>query len=169
MMIPFFTFFLIACSPAPTKEKKDTVTVAHTAYFSSVPSKDKEYYANAIQPLYQSLLLNRGFNGSILLAKNGEIVFEDYRGMINFSTKEPITASTPIHVASISKTFTATVILKLMEEGKISLEDPVQKYLPSFFLRWHAHIPFYYFFPPFLQTFWQLIARHSIYLKPVLY
>ena len=131
MIIPFLTFFLIACGPAPTQEKKETLNAPSTAYFSSLPSKDKKYYANAIQPLYQSLLLNRGFNGSILLAKNGEIVFEDYRGMINFSTGEPITASTPIHVASISKTFTATVILKLMEEGKISLEDPVKKYLPA--------------------------------------
>lgn len=100
--------------------------------FSSISDREKDYYANAIAPLYQSLLLKTGFNGSILLAKNGEIVFEDYHGFINFKTREPITANTPFHIASVSKTMTAAVILKLMEEGKIYLEDGVEKYLPFF-------------------------------------
>jgi len=132
MMIPLLTFLIIACNSAPGTEKKDSVRAVTPATFSSLPSKEKEYYTNAITPLYQSLLLKKGFNGSILLAKNGEVVFEDYHGSINLKTKEPITANTPFHVASVSKTFTATVILHLMEEGKIALEDPVEKYLPSF-------------------------------------
>lgn len=135
MMIPFIAFALMACGTGTTQEKKDT-TAANTTVkpfsFSPLSPAAKNYYANAIEPLYQSLLLKHGFNGSILLAKNGEIVFEDYHGLINFKTKEPITATTPFHVASISKTFTATVILKLMEEGKIALEDHVEKYLPGF-------------------------------------
>jgi CubicO group peptidase (beta-lactamase class C family) len=78
------------------------------------------------------MLLRTGFNGSILVAKNGEIVFEDYHGSANLRTKEPIDSTTTFHVASVSKTFTATVILKLMEEGKLSINDRVDKYLPSF-------------------------------------
>jgi CubicO group peptidase (beta-lactamase class C family) len=132
MMIPVLGFLLLACGATPTQEKQTSVDTTKTVSFTALTPKAKAYYAEAIEPLYQSLLLKRGFNGSILLAKNGEIVFEDYHGLINFKTKEPITASTPFHVASISKTFTATVILKLMEEGKIALEDHVEKYLPSF-------------------------------------
>ncbi|MCW3086932.1 MAG: beta-lactamase [Sediminibacterium sp.] len=132
MMIPLFAFLFIACGSTPTQEKKDTPVVAAPVSFTSVSPREKEYYAGVIEPLYESLLLRRGFNGSILLAKNGQIVFEDYHGLINFKTKEPITENTPFHVASISKTFTATVILKLMEEGKLALEDPVEKYLSSF-------------------------------------
>ena len=131
-MIPLLTFLILSCSSVPDSKKTDTPIIAKQASFSTLPSKEKDYYANAIIPLYQTLLLNHGFNGSILLAKDGEIVFEDYHGLINFRTKEPITANTPFHVASISKTFTATVILHLMEEGKISLEDQVEKYLPTF-------------------------------------
>ncbi len=133
MMISIVSFLIISCGSATTQEKKDTpVSVSKPVTFSTLTPGEKTYYANAIEPLYQSLLLKSGFNGSILLAKNGEIVFEDYRGLINFKTKEPITATTPLHVASISKTFTATVILKLMEEGKLALDDNVKKYLPSF-------------------------------------
>ncbi len=130
---PFLTFLaIVACGSNPSTDKKEVVRNNKPVNFSSVSAREKEYYANAIAPLYQSLLLKSGFNGSILLAKNGEVVFEDYRGLINFKTKEPITANTPFHIASVSKTFTAVVILKLMEEGKLNLEDGVEKYLPVF-------------------------------------
>ncbi len=134
MIIPLLAFLLAACGSTPIPVTSDTVPPASTEppHFSALSQKQKDYYTNAIYPQYQSLLVKRGFNGSILLAKNGEIVFEDYRGLINFKTKEPITANTPFHLASISKTFTATVILHLMEQGKIGLDDGVEKYLPNF-------------------------------------
>lgn len=131
-MIVLLTFLFIACGSNPFSSKKGPGKINKPVSFSSVPAREKDYYANAIAPLYQSLLLKSGFNGSILLAKNGEIVFEDYRGLINFKTKEPITPNSPFHIASVSKTMTAAVILKLMEEGKIYLEDGVEKYLSAF-------------------------------------
>ncbi len=132
-MIPLLTFLVIACGSQPSPGL--IVPVAGglgKEGFSPLSAREKAYYANAIEPLYQSMLLKRGFNGSILVAKNGEIVFEDYHGSANLRTKEPIDSSTTFHVASVSKTFTATVILKLMEEGKLSINDRVDKYLPSF-------------------------------------
>ncbi len=131
-MIVLLTFLFIACGSNPFSSKKGPGKINKPVSFSSVSAREKDYYANAIAPLYQSLLLKSGFNGSILLAKNGEIVFEDYRGLINFKTKEPITPNSPFHIASVSKTMTAAVILKLMEEGKIYLEDGVEKYLSAF-------------------------------------
>lgn len=135
MIISLLTVALIACgSPSAEKQAKDTgsINTLSPVSFKRLSEKEKEYYANAIEPLYKSLLLRTGFNGSILLAKNGEIVFEDYRGLINFKTRDSITPNTPFHLASISKTFTATVILRLMEQGKLSLDDKVEKYLPNF-------------------------------------
>jgi len=132
--IPLLGFLIVmSCGSQPSVNEKVPVTAKpKPTGFSPLSAREKAYYNNAIVPLYQSLLLKRGFNGSILLAKNGEIVFEDYHGLINFKTKEPITSTTPFHVASVSKTFTAAVILKLMEDGKLFLEDKVDKYLPSF-------------------------------------
>jgi CubicO group peptidase (beta-lactamase class C family) len=133
MIIPILTFLIMACGSAPVPVAKDTNAVsAKPVKLSGLSPAAKAYYANAIEPMYQSMLLRTGFNGSILVAKNGEIVFEDYRGMSNFKTKEPITPNTTFHVASVSKTFTATVALKLMEEGKLSLDDDVKAYLPNF-------------------------------------
>jgi CubicO group peptidase (beta-lactamase class C family) len=131
-MIPLLTFLIIGCGANPSSDKKEPAKHEVHSGFSPVSAKEKAYYANAIAAEYDKLLLKRGFNGAILLAKNGEIVFEDYHGYINLKTKEPITSSSPFHIASVSKTFTSAVILKLMEEGKLSLDDHVEKYLPSF-------------------------------------
>lgn len=131
-MIPLLTFLIIGCGANTTSDKKEPAKPEVHSGFSPVSAKEKAYYANAIAAEYDKLLLKRGFNGAILLAKNGEIVFEDYHGYINLKTKEPITSSSPFHIASVSKTFTSAVILKLMEEGKLSLDDHVEKYLPSF-------------------------------------
>lgn len=131
-MIPLLTFLVIACGSQPSPAIIKTPVALKAEGFSPLSEKEKAYYAGAIAPLYQSLLLKHGFSGSILLAKNGEVVFEDYHGLINFKTKDPITSATPFHVASISKTFTSAAILKLMEEGKLSIDDRVDKYLPTF-------------------------------------
>jgi CubicO group peptidase (beta-lactamase class C family) len=79
-------------------------------------------------------MLGRGhFNGSILVAKNGEIIYETYKGFRNPRVKkDSITPSTPFHLASISKTFTGMAILKLAEQGKLKVEDSASKYLPGF-------------------------------------
>jgi CubicO group peptidase (beta-lactamase class C family) len=133
-MIPLLGFLIIAsCGANPSGPgKKSAAVTAPPAHFSTLSAREKEYYSNQITPLYQSLLLKRGFSGGILLAKNGEIVFEDYHGLINQKTKEPVSANSTFHIASVSKTFTAAVILKLMEQGKLNLDDRVEKYLPDF-------------------------------------
>lgn len=132
-LIPLLTFLIIGCGANPSPDKKaPSHRTANNSGFSPVSPKEKAYYANAIAPMYQNLLAKRGFSGGILLAKNGEIVFEDYRGSVNMRTKEPITANTPFHIASVSKTFTSAVILKLMEEGKLTLDDRMEKYFPNF-------------------------------------
>jgi CubicO group peptidase (beta-lactamase class C family) len=85
-----------------------------------------------IKAKYDKILGNRGFSGQILVAKNGEIIFEDYKGYSNVNQKTPILPETPIHLASVSKTFTGMLALKLWEQEKLDLKAPVNKYLPNF-------------------------------------
>lgn len=79
-------------------------------------------------------MLGRGnFNGSVLVAKNGEIIYEQYKGFRNPRIKkDSITSSTSFHLASVSKTITGMAILKLAEDGKLNIEDTVSKYLAGF-------------------------------------
>lgn len=73
------------------------------------------------------------FNGSILVAKNGVVIYERYKGFRNPTRKlDSISDRTAFHLASVSKTFTAMGTLKLWQEGKLDIHDPVSKYLPGF-------------------------------------
>lgn len=82
--------------------------------------------------MYESLLLRRGFNGSILISKNGEVLLEDYHGYSDLKSKDTIDTSTAFHIASVSKTFTGMAVMKLWEENKINLDDSLQVFFPEF-------------------------------------
>ncbi len=100
-------------------------------FFPPLAPGDAARYGAEVKDYYEKHLKNTGFSGAILVAKNGQVVFEDYKGYINLKTKEPITPETPFHLASISKTFTGMTILRLWQEGRLSLDDPLQKYFPK--------------------------------------
>ena len=119
-------FVIIACGgkPKPNNLQYDAKLV--------LDSTAKEKLTLQIKESYQNILGNHDFNGSILVTKNGEILYEDYQGYYDFKSKSPITPNSSFHIASTSKTFTAMAILKLWEEGKIELDKTVASYLPRF-------------------------------------
>jgi CubicO group peptidase (beta-lactamase class C family) len=135
-ILPLILFCFIAsdCSQSSgsnrTPAQKKAINPSDFA-FRPLSDEEKNLYTEEIKNYYSSKYASRGFNGSVLVAKNGEILFEDYRGTYNFQTKEPITEHTPFHLASISKTFTAMTVLKLWEEHRISLDDSLQKFFPK--------------------------------------
>src|SRR5574344_629250 len=69
---------------------------------------------------------------AILILKNDTIIYDKGFGISDLETKAKIDGNTFFNIASISKQFTAVAIMKLAEEGKISLDDNVKKYFPSF-------------------------------------
>lgn len=87
---------------------------------------------NGCQQWYDSSLSRSGFNGGIIVAKNGNIVFEQYKGTGHLNRNDTITENTAFHIASVSKTFTAMVVLKLWQDGKLDIDDELVKYFPNF-------------------------------------
>ena len=73
-----------------------------------------------------------GFNGNVLIAKNGVVVYKKSFGFENYSKKDFLTEDSKFQLASISKQFTAVAILKLIQEKKLSLLNTVDQYFPSF-------------------------------------
>ena len=63
--------------------------------------------------------------------RDGQIVYKRGYGMANLNDDVPITPATVFHVASMSKQFTAASILLLAQQGKLSLDDDVHKYIPE--------------------------------------
>ena len=128
------SFFVSSCGSSTIKVKADPKD--STGYVAPVPGNipkaEFDRYHNEVQDFYEKRLLRTGFNGAILVAKKGEIIFEDYHGYYNLQKKDSLTKHSAFHLASVSKTFTAMATLKLAEMGKLSLDDDVKKFFPNF-------------------------------------
>ena len=72
------------------------------------------------------------FNGSILVAEKGKIIYEKGFGMANMEWAIPNQPDTKFRIASVTKQFTATLILQLVEEGKIKLNGKISEYLTDY-------------------------------------
>jgi CubicO group peptidase (beta-lactamase class C family) len=74
----------------------------------------------------------RQFNGSALVSENGEVIFKKGYGMANMEWAIPNTPDTKFRLGSITKQFTAMLILQLVGEGKLKLDGKVTDYLPDY-------------------------------------
>lgn len=85
-----------------------------------------------IDGLYNSLDGKPASGIAVLVSKDGEIVYRKGFGYADIEKKELIKPDTKFRVGSITKQFTAAAILKLQEEGKISITDKLSEFLPDF-------------------------------------
>jgi CubicO group peptidase (beta-lactamase class C family) len=72
-----------------------------------------------------------GFSGSVLVARDGNVLLARGYGLADRENGVRATEDTVYEIASATKPFTACAVLKLVEAGKLSLDDPVSKYLPG--------------------------------------
>lgn len=86
----------------------------------------------SVKNYYDKVWEKGSLSGSVLVAKGDEILFEGYRGFAREGNQNPINKDTPLHVASVSKTMTAMAVLKLIEAGKVKLEDHLTALFPGF-------------------------------------
>ncbi len=69
---------------------------------------------------------------SVLIASNGEILYQKGFGYADVGNSVPVTPETKFRIGSITKQFIAAAILKMQEEGKLSVQDNLSKYVPGF-------------------------------------
>jgi CubicO group peptidase (beta-lactamase class C family) len=106
----------------------DSLAFHKEAILSSPETKKMEKGLND----FYSHQLGRNFNGAMLVARKGVVIFEKYQGYADFTNKLPIDRKTTFQLASTSKPFTAMAVLYLQQEGLLQIKDPVQKYFPKF-------------------------------------
>jgi len=80
---------------------------------------------------YLSQSVVNGYSGSVLVAKDNEIIFSKGYGWSDRSKKVPNSSSTVFNIGSVTKQFTAAAILKLMEDEKLEVSDKIEKYFPQ--------------------------------------
>jgi len=69
---------------------------------------------------------------SVLVKEGNQIIYEDYLGKADYKNSIPLDSTVTFPIASLTKIFSAIVIFQLEAEGKLSLEDPISKYAPSY-------------------------------------
>ncbi len=114
----FFASTLHAQEPARFTDPDRADMVKATA--AAVEEMFREYWKRQHMP---------GFAYGVVL--DGELVYSGSFGQANLGGKIPATTKSLFRIASMSKSFTALAILQLRDAGKLSLDDPVSKYLPE--------------------------------------
>lgn len=84
-----------------------------------------------LDTLYTELYDKGNFNGSVLVAENGNIIFKKSYGLADEKTNRKLNDSTIFELASVSKQFTAMGIVQLVKEGQLSYEDDITQYVPE--------------------------------------
>lgn len=97
----------------------------HTLYNSEKAKK--------IDEILSKYHKNDLFNGSVIIAQNGKEILKKSFGKANFSWDINNTPITKFRIGSLTKQFTALLILQLKQEGKLKLEDKISKHLPWYF------------------------------------
>lgn len=85
-----------------------------------------------IEKMFQERVERQHMPGAVLgIIIDGQLVWMKSAGVSDLKSRTPVNADTVFRIASMTKSFTAMAILKLRDEGKLSLDDPVSKYVPS--------------------------------------
>ncbi|WP_306204041.1 serine hydrolase domain-containing protein [Actinoplanes sp. RD1] len=72
------------------------------------------------------------FGGTVLVTRRDEVLFEGAYGLADRERRVPVTMDTRFSVGSITKLFTATQIVRLVQEGRVAVDDPVGRHLPDY-------------------------------------
>jgi CubicO group peptidase (beta-lactamase class C family) len=103
--------------------------IATQAADATAPAPPNE---SAVDAIFKDAIHPGQPGAAVLVAKDGKILFEKAYGLADVEHAIPVSLETKFNIASITKPFTAAAILKLQEEGRLSLDDPLSKYIPDY-------------------------------------
>lgn len=96
------------------------------------PIEITQKVSHKLDSLLQRINKRNDFHGSVLVSKNGKIVYNNQVGYADFQKKQPLNKTSLFQLASVSKQFTAAAIMLLYERNQIKLTDTVNSYFPNF-------------------------------------
>lgn len=132
-----FLLVIISCSSREEKaekaeaDKKIRVAnddAADQALLKYDPKKEDPWIAGFVQNLHRK----SGFNGNVLVARKGKILFQKAVGWADYLHRDSLKINSEFELASVTKTFTGVAIMQLVEAGKLKLTDNVKKFFPDF-------------------------------------
>lgn len=144
----YITIILLAAlafNACQQKENKDLATniplikehnvLVENPYKVEFPTISTEYIldkAHIIENFYNENINKNGYTGSFLVAKNGQIIYENYSGVSDRYGNDSISSETSMHVASVGKVITAVTVLRLVDAGMLDLDQSVSDIITGF-------------------------------------
>lgn len=131
--ILFFVFLVLvqACHSDPSEKRRDKILKKEVpdsvVLFYNPKKADKR-----IDEIVTNLHRKSGFNGNVLVAKNGKIIYERAIGWADHLHRDSLKINSVFELASVSKPFTSTAIMMLVEDGKLKLNQNVKEFYPDF-------------------------------------
>jgi CubicO group peptidase (beta-lactamase class C family) len=132
--IVYFSIILILLAPGCSnsshiKRKRSSSIRIRTEKIEI--SQDKKL-SPEIDKWFKKLYTTTRFNGNVLVAKEGKVIYENYYGYANFQNKDTLSLAYKFQLGSVSKTFTAMAVMILKERGLLNYDDSIGKYIPGF-------------------------------------
>ena len=109
------------------RDEIEKLLISQGAKETDVPAADK-----LVDGVYSKLNKKSNPGIAVLVAKNGKIIYDKGYGYADLEHKVKISPQTKFRIGSITKQFIASGILKLQEDGKLSVNDKLSKYFPDF-------------------------------------
>ena len=130
-MRPFHGLRLVACgallmAAAPSARAEGTFEIPAGAHFN------RQKLDRVGDYLRDQIAQGKIPGAIVLIRQHGKTVYHEHFGVRDVATKLPMTDDTIFRLFSMSKPITDVVAMMLIDEGKIGLDDPVAKYIPSF-------------------------------------
>jgi CubicO group peptidase (beta-lactamase class C family) len=124
---------LASAAPAMARE---AVPASQAQVFAQLSDVE---VARRVQAVVDEIRARPEFVGlSVAVARGDRVIIDEGVGMADLEWNAPAGANTVMRIGSVTKQFTAAAIMKLNEQGKIGLDDPVTKYLPDFDTQGHT-------------------------------
>jgi CubicO group peptidase (beta-lactamase class C family) len=128
----FVLFILVqACSSDPSEKRKSKILEKEVPD-SVILFYDPRKADKRIDEIVTNLHRRSGFNGNVLVAKNGKIIYERAIGWADHLHRDSLKINSVFELASVSKPFTSTAIMMLVEDGKLKLNQNVKEFYPDF-------------------------------------
>lgn len=110
---------------------KNKIFLTLTSLVISVSSFSQSFNKEKLDQYFDQLETNNKFMGSLAVSQNGKVIYTKSLGYADAATQQKANENTKYRIGSISKTFTAVLILKAVEANKLKLSQTIDKFFPT--------------------------------------
>lgn len=132
MNIKSLFFLLLITLTFSCKSEAEKVAERTASRNALIDSTINQFQKKLLAQQIDSVFSKYNFNGSVSVLKNDEVLYQKENGFEDFKQKKKLDSNSIFAIASVTKQFTAVLILLQEDQGKLNTDDKVSKYLPEF-------------------------------------